>query len=71
MYRVWFDDLEKAIAAFRKIVKDELFHSIIGNAYGDFIIQTDAENEYIIKHDDFTIWHNFGNWRNPDWREIK
>ena len=43
MYRVWFDDLEKAIAAFRKVVKDELFHSIIGNAYGDFIIQTDEQ----------------------------
>lgn len=71
MYRVWFDDLEKAIAAFRKVVKDELFCSISGNWKGDFIFELDEERKYIVKHDDFSVWRNFGDWRNPDWREIK
>ena len=71
MYRVWFDDLEKAIAAFRKVVMDELFGSISGNAYGDFVFQMDDETKYVVKHNDFSVWRNFGDWRNPDWREIK
>lgn len=72
MYRVWFDDLEKAIAALRKVMKDELFCSISGNAYGDFVFKIDEERTYIVKHDDFSVWRNRSNdWRNPDWREIK
>lgn len=71
MYRVWFDDLEKAIAALRKVMKDELFCSISGNWKGDFIFEIDNERKYIVKHDDFSVWRNCGDWRNPDWREIK
>lgn len=71
MYRVWFDDLEKAIAAFRKVGLAELFCSISGNAYGDFVFKINDEITYTVKHDDFSIWRNFGDWRNPDWREIK
>lgn len=71
MYRVWFDDLEKAIAALRKVVKDDLFCFISGNAYGDFVFKLDEEITYIVKHNDFSVWRNFGDWRNPDWREIK
>ena len=43
MYRVWFDDLEKAIAAIREKVGDDLFCEIKGNAYGDFVFNL-AEN---------------------------
>ena len=71
MYRVWFDDLEKAIAAFRAVVMDELFCSISGNVYGDFIFQIDTGVQYTVKHNDFSVWRNFGDWRNPDWKEIK
>lgn len=71
MYRVWFDDLEKAIAAFRKVRPDELFCSIRGNAYGDFIFKITEDVSYTVKHNDFSVWCNFGDWRNPDWREIK
>lgn len=71
MYRVWFSDLEKAIAAFRAVVTDELFGFISGNWKGDFIFQTDEDTKYIVKHEDFSVWRNFGDWRNPDWKEIK
>ena len=71
MYRVWFNDLEKAIVAFRAVVKDDLFASIEGNAYGDFIFRLNENEWYLVKHTDFTVWHNFGDWRKPDWREIK
>lgn len=71
MYRVWFDDLEKAIAAFRKVIHEELFCSISGNFYGDFVFEIAEDIRYTVKHDDFSVWRNFGDWRNPDWREIK
>ena len=71
MYRVWFDDLEKAIAAVRSKTSHDLFGSISGNAYGDFVFKIDEEITYIVKHDDFSVWRNCGDWRNPDWREIK
>lgn len=71
MYRVWFDDLEQAIAAFRKAVPSEMFTSISGNVYGDFIFKINEGLQYTVKHNDFTIWRNFGDWRNPDWREVK
>lgn len=71
MYRVWFDDLEKAIAAVRSKTPHELFGSISGNAYGDFVFQMDDETKYVVKHDDFSVWRNWGDWRNPDWREVR
>lgn len=71
MFRVWFDDLEKAIAAFRKVVDDPMFCSISGNFYGDFVFQTTENVKYIVKHEDFSVWRNFGDWRNPDWKEVK
>lgn len=78
MFRVWFDDLEKAIAVFRKVVTDELFCSISGNYMGDFVFQMNDEVKYIVKHEsfragntEFTVWRNYGDWRNPDWREVR
>ena len=60
MFRVWFDDLEVAIAALRKVIPDELFVSISGNVYGDFIFEIAEGVKYTVKHNDFTVWHNFG-----------
>jgi hypothetical protein len=71
MFRVWFCDLEKALVAFRKVVKDDLFCKIEGNVYGDFVFTLNEEETYIVKHIDFTVWHNYGDWRNPNWREVK
>lgn len=58
MFRVWFCDLEKALAAFRKVVTDDLFCKIEGNCYGDFVITLNEKETYIVKHDDFSVWHN-------------
>lgn len=69
-FRVWFDDLEKAIAALRSKMSDDLFCSISGNAYGDFVFKIDDGITYIVKHGDFSVWKNFGDWRNPDWKEV-
>lgn len=71
MYRVWFDDLEKAIMALRAVVTDDMFCKIEGNIYGDFIFTLHEKEAYIVKHTDFTVWHNYGDWRNPDWKEVK
>ena len=71
MFRVWFDDLEKAIAALRKVVTDDLFCSVCGNYHGDFVFKMNEEITYIVKCGDFSVWRNFGDWRNPDWKEIK
>ena len=71
MYRVWFDDLEKAIAAMRNKTTHELFASIKGNAYGDFVFQIDDGIKYIVKHGDFSVWKNWGDWRNPEWKEVR
>ena len=71
MYRVWFCDLEKAIAALRAVVTDDLFCNIKGNYHGDFVFEMNETTTYIVKHEDFRVWRNFGDWRNPDWREIK
>jgi len=71
MYRVWFNDLEKAITAVRSKTSDDLFCSISGNGYGDFVFKMDEDITYIVKHNNFSVWRNFGDWRNPDWREIK
>lgn len=70
MYRVWFDDLEKAIAALRKVVKDPLFCSITGTYKGGFIFKMDDDVSYEVRHCDFTVWRNFGTWQKPDWRKI-
>ena len=72
MYRVWFDDLGKAITAYRSVIKDELFGSISGNASGDFIFRRDDDSTFLVKHDDFSVWRASGDWQNPDyWRKIK
>ena len=71
MYRVWFDDLEKAIAAIREKIGDDLFCEIKGNAYGDFVFNLAEDRKYIVKHTDFSVWENCGDWRNPEWKEIK
>ena len=71
MYRVWFCDVEKAIAAVREKTGAELFCSISGNWKGDFVFEIAEDRKYIVKHEDFSVWQNFGDWRNPDWREIK
>lgn len=70
MYRVWFSDLDKALAIIRDKIVDDLFCSIEGTAYGDFIFRINDEITYIVKHDDFTVWRNYGNWREPDWRQL-
>lgn len=67
MYRVWFNDLEKAVVAFRKVVKDDLFGSIEGNAYGDFIFRIDEGVTYIVTHNDFSVWKREGDWRTGKW----
>lgn len=71
MYRVWFCDLEKAIAALREAINDDLFCKVEGNAYGDFIFTINEKETYVVKHIDFSVWHNYGDWRNPDWRRVK
>lgn len=71
MYRVWFKDLEKAISTFRSKVPDELFCSIEGNAFGDFVIVIDENSRYIVKHDDWSVWKT-GDWRKgpADWQQL-
>jgi len=71
MYRVWFEDLQKAVIAFRAKTGHNLFSSVSGNADGDFVFKIDEGITYIVRYDDFSVWRNFGDWRNPDWREIK
>lgn len=70
MGRAWLCDLEKAIIAVRDKVSS-LFMSVNVNIYGDFIFQIDVDNQVVVKHNDFSVWRNFGDWRNPDWRELK
>lgn len=71
MFRVWFDDLEKAIAAFRAVVKDDLFCSIEGNACGDFIFRIDENKEYLVDHKDFSVWKRVGDWKSGHpWERI-
>jgi hypothetical protein len=71
MYRVWLADVEKAIAAIREKTGAELFCSISGTWNGDFVFEIAEDRKYFVKHDDFSVWINFGDWKNPDWREIK
>lgn len=68
--RVWFEDLERAIAAVRaKDRRRHLFCSISINLKGDFVFEIDDGYKYIVKHEDFSVWESFG--ENSDWREIK
>ena len=70
MFRMWISDFEKALKAVRKAGKTDMICSIEANAYGDFVVFTNEETSYIVKHNDFSVWHNYGTWREPDWREI-
>ena len=70
MYRVWFCDLERAIAAFREKVKTDLFCSIVGNAYGDFVFHIDENKEYIVKHNDFSVWELKNGWKDGKWVQL-
>lgn len=71
MFRVWFCDLEKALVAFRKVVKDDCFCKIEGNWDGDFLITLNERERYIVKCDDFSVWRPVGDWRNGHWEEVK
>lgn len=71
MYRVWFEDLQKAVIIFRARTGHDLFCSVSGNAYGDFVFKINEDTTYIVKHTDFSVWENCGDWRNPEWKEIK
>lgn len=70
MYSVWFQDLEKVIQVMKeKVPTMETFSEIRGNAYGDFVI-INGEDTYIVKHQDFTILHREGDWKNGKWVEV-
>lgn len=71
MYSVWFADLPKAVKAFRgKFPNIVLFTSISGNVMGDFLFKTETDT-YIVKHDDFSVWYQEGDWRTGKWVEAK
>ena len=66
--RVWFEDLERAIAAVRaKDRRRHLFCSISVNLNGDFVFEIDKGCQYLVKHEDFSVWENSGN----SWRELR
>lgn len=71
MYRVWFQDLEKALKVFQEKVPCDLFCSIKGNAWGDFVFYIDETDTYIVKHDNFTVWKLLTNGVCQQWEEIK
>ena len=71
MYSVWFQDLEKVIAKLKeKVPTMTTFSEIRGNAYGDFVIRN-GEDTYIVKHQDLSILHREGDWKNGKWVEVK
>lgn len=71
MYSVWFSDVKKAISAINAKLPDmTTFCSIEGNAYGDFVIKNSTDT-YIVKHQDFSVWHLEGPWYEGNWVEIK
>ena len=54
---VWFSDLDKVVKVFReKVPQAELFNSISGNIYGDFLIETSGNNTYIVTHDTLKVY---------------
>ena len=71
MYRVWFQDLEKALKVFQEKVRCDMFYSIQGNAWGDFVFYIDELDTYIVKHDDFTVWKAIRDGVCTQWEEIK
>ena len=71
MYRVWFQDLEKALKVFQEKVPCDLFCSIQGNAHGDFVFYIDELDTYIVKHDDFSVWKLIRNGVHVKREEIK
>ena len=72
MFSVWFCDLERALDQLRKKLPNFMtFCSIHGNVNGDFVIK-DSTDSYIVKHNDFSIWHlEGGDWRTGKWVEVK
>lgn len=67
---VWFSTLEQVITVFRqKCPQAELFNSITGNIYGDFIIETTGNNTYIVTHDTLKVYHL--NKNTNTWEEVK
>lgn len=53
---VWFSDLEKALAAFHeKLPEIQLFNSIEGNIYGDFLI-TYGKDKYIVVKETWKVY---------------
>ena len=80
MYRVWFMDLERAVDALIEKVEQnenitlEMFGSIEGNAYGDFVFRIDKNRTYVVKHNDFSVWKQKTDWRDSRdgmWKELK
>lgn len=80
MYRVWFMDLERAVDALIEKVEQnenitlEMFGSIEGNAYGDFVFHIDKDRTYVVKHSDFSVWKKNTDWRDSRdgmWKELK
>lgn len=69
MYSIWISDIEKAIKVFKNKVGIDLVDRISGNAYGDLVFSKDTTT-WIIKHNDFSVWRNFGDWRHEDWRRL-
>ena len=68
MYSVWFCDLPKVLEALRKKLPNlTTFCSISGNADGDFIVKNETD-KWIVKHNDFSVWHldktlgHYGEW---------
>lgn len=68
-YSVWFTDLDAVLEVFRaKFPNIHTFSEIVGNAYGDFIIRTHNE-EYLINHNDLSIYRLNEDWRNG-WEKV-
>lgn len=70
LYRVWIQDVEKAITVFRKAFPYKtMICGINGNAHGDYILIIDENERYLVKHDDFSIWKCPKDWREK-WQKV-
>lgn len=70
MYRVWLQDMEKAITIFRKVCPHiDMLSSINGNAFGDFVFHIDDDTTYIVKHTDWSVWKRGSKW-SEDWVRV-
>lgn len=71
MFMVWTCDLPEVIAALvgRKVNID-LFSSIEGNVYGDFIVRVGEDTTYLVKHNTFEVYVHEGNWSTGHWKKI-